>query len=222
MASQSNEGPATADNPINNNNDGTTVIPTMTAQPPSQAPVANATTEGDNVTNGAAAVTPEGNRVTTTDGGNNTENVGGRIITTTAPTSTQAGSTASSSAYHTSAESVGHEEMMSYLDSLAHEFLEDLRNGPAQTMTNTLRLMLRDMVRTTDEQLALLERYVIVSFETMQACFDREDLRHVVEYFGYRTFMTMNILDKIVTQVMAELGAELAPQPPSDNSDLEH
>ena len=34
--------------------------------------------------------------------------------------------------------------------------------------------------------------------------------------------LTMNILDKIVTQVMAELGAELAPQPPSDNSDLEH
>ena len=28
-------------------------------------------------------------------------------------------------------------------------------------MTNTLRLMFRDMVRTTDEQLALLERYVI-------------------------------------------------------------
>ena len=103
MASQSNQGTATADNPTNNNNDGTAVIPTMTAQPPSQAPVANATTEGDNATNGAAAVTPEGSRITTTDGGNDTENVDGRIITTTAPTTTQAGSTASSSAYHTSA-----------------------------------------------------------------------------------------------------------------------
>ena len=133
MASQQNEGPSTTGDP-NHNNDGTTVISTMTAQPPSRAPVANATTEGDNATNGAAAVTPEGGRITTNDGGNDTENVGGRIITTTAPTTTQTGSTASSSAYHTSAESVGHEEMMSYLDSLAHEFLEDLRNGPAQEL----------------------------------------------------------------------------------------
>ena len=66
MSSQSNEGPGSTADPSNNNNDGATVIPTMTAQPPSQAPVANATTEGDNVTSGAAAVTPEGNRVTTT------------------------------------------------------------------------------------------------------------------------------------------------------------
>ena len=58
MASQSNEGPATAANPTNNNNDGTTVIPTMTAQPPSHAPVTVATTEGDNAMSGATAVTP--------------------------------------------------------------------------------------------------------------------------------------------------------------------
>ena len=35
--------------------------------------------------------------------------------------------------------------------------------------------------------------------------------------------LTMQILDKIVTQVMAELGAEFAPPPPpSDNSDLDN
>ena len=56
----------------------------------------------------------------------------------------------------------------SYLDTFAHDFLEDLQHGPVLTMMNTPKQVLRDMVNASDDQVALLERYNIVSFKSIQ------------------------------------------------------
>ena len=99
----------------------------------------------------------------------------------TAPRSTP-GSTGSSS-FHTGLSQ--NQAVLNYMEEMMHAIMEDVRQGPPLTMTDSFKTILLNVVRATDQHIQIFESLGIVSLEVFIARFAHQDAKKVVSFIGY-------------------------------------